>query len=276
MKTRFLRTVLVGCGLVALAGPARADNDDVTPVSEAPDGADAVMRGVQGPAGQLSARIALAVNLSADRVGKPISLAPDLFYAVTDKLQIGIVHDGPMRWQSRPGLGLCLTGKDSGCPQVYDNVGADLMYGLAFGAPLHLSAHGSFYVTSFDASTTMLAVGAAGKVHFNDQVGLFFDPQIGIVLSKRDTADDALFVPLELQFQLSPPTTLKLLSGLTAGLSAFGDTLQVPVGLGLMQSLNEHFDIGARFSFDNLLGHQATGVGRADERSLALLLLVRS
>jgi hypothetical protein len=276
MHTRFLRTALVGCGLVALAGPALAGNDDVTPVSDAPAGADSVMRGVQGPAGQMSARVMLSVNLSSNLFGKPISLAPDFFYSFTDKLQLGIVHDGPMRWQSRPGLGLCLTGKDSGCPHVYDNVGADLMYGLAFGSPLHLSAHGSFYVTSFDASTTMLAVGAAGKAHFNDDLSLFFDPQVGIVLSKRDTADDTLFVPLELQLQVSPASTLKLLSGLSAGFSAFGDTLQVPVGLGVVHSLSEHFDLGARFSFDNLLGHQATGVGRADERSLAVLLLVRS
>jgi hypothetical protein len=85
-----------------------------------------------------------------------------------------------------------------------------------------------------------------------------------------------LYVPLELQFQLKPPTTLKLLSGISGSLSAFGDTYQVPLGLGLMQSLNKHFDLGARLSFDNLLGNQPDGANRADLRSLAILLNIRS
>ncbi|MCE9573138.1 MAG: hypothetical protein K8W52_08270 [Deltaproteobacteria bacterium] len=267
--------LVVGGCLAAISGSAFAD-DDVAPVSTAPDGGDAVRRGVQGPEGLLAARVLLAMNLSKGAVGEPLSLAPDLFYSVTDRLQLGLVHDGPMRWQSRPGLGLCLTGKTHGCASVYDNIGVDLMYGLAFGSQLHLSAHGAFYVTSFDNSTTMLALGAAGKLHFSDTVALFFDPQIGIELSKRDTADDALFVPLELQFQVTTPTTFKVLSGISGGLSHFGDTVEIPLGLGLVHSFTEHVDLGGRVSFDNLLGHQPDGVGRADARSIALLLLVRN
>lgn len=250
--------------------------DDVAPVSDAPDGLVAVRRGVQGPKGMLSARVTFAMNLSADQVAKPISMAPDIYYSVSDRLQLGVVHDGPMRWQSRPGLGLCLTGEDNGCPAVYDNVGLDVMYGLAFAAPLHLSVHSTFYVTSFDASTTMLAVGAAGKYHLGDDASLYFDPQLGIALSDRDVIDDALFLPLELQYQVGAPTTVKLLTGISGSLSAFGDTFQVPVGAGVVRNLSERVDLGARFSFDNLLGHQPDGVSRADARSIAAVLIVRT
>ncbi len=279
MTTLSLRSTWLGLSLSLLATTttittAFAD-DDVAPVSEAPDGLVAVQRGIQGPKGMFSARITLAMNLSADQAGKPISLVPDLFYSISDKLQLGLIHDGPMRWQSRPGLGLCLTGKDSGCANVYDNVGLDVMYGLAFAAPLHLSAHATFYVTSFDASTTMLAIGAAGKFHFSDTASLFFDPQLGFALSDRDVIDDGLFLPLELQLQIDAPTTVKLLTGMSGSLSALGDTLQVPVGVGAVRNLNETFDLGLRFSFDNLLGKQQDGVSRADARSVALLLVVR-
>ena len=34
--------------------------------------------------------------------------------------------------------------------------------------------------------------------------------------------------------------------------------------------------LGLRFSFDNLLGHETTGVSRTDERSLGVLVNVRS
>ena len=62
----------------------------------------------------------------------------------------------------------------------------------------------------------------------------------------------------------------------SGGLSALGDTLQVPIGLGPVHSFTPHIDVGGCVSFDNLLGHQAAGVGRADTRSIALLLLVRN
>jgi hypothetical protein len=270
------RTCLVGGLLGALATSAFAQNgDDAAPVSSAPDGQYAVMRGVQSPSGMLSARLLLDVNMSADHLGKPISLAPDLYYGVTDKLQLGLLHDGPMGWQAQPGLGLCLTGTANGCPKLYDNVGFDMMYGGAFGA-LHLSAHGSLFVTSFDPSTTSLALGVAGKVHFSERVALLFDPKIAIALSDRGTNDDALYIPLELEYQLGAPTTFKVLSGISGSWSKLGDTYQAPLGLGLVQNLTTHLDLGARFSFDNLLGHQAQGVGRTDTRSLAILLNLRS
>jgi hypothetical protein len=271
---KLTRSCLIGCFLGSLATPAFAGND-VPPVTDAPDGLYAVSRGVQGPAGMFSARILLDINLSAGAAGEPVSLAPDLYYGVSDKLQIGLLHQGPTGWQARPGVGICLTGKSSGCPKLYDNVGFDMMYGLAFG-DFQLSAHGSLFIESFDPTTTSLALGVAGKAHLSQNVALFFDPKIAIALNDRDANDDVLYVPLELQFQLRPPTTLKLLSGISGNLSAFGDTYQVPLGLGLVQSLNKHFDLGARFSFDNLLGNQPDGVNRADLRSLAILLNIRS
>jgi hypothetical protein len=250
---------------------------DVPAVSNAPAGKDSVRRGVQAPAGMLHARVLLHVNASKDLFGKPVSLAPDLFYAISDTLQIGLLHNGPMGFQTRPGAGLCLTGKSNGCPHVYDNVGLDLLYGLVFG-DFNLSAHSSLYVARIsDPTAVMLTLGTAGKFHFSDNVGLFFDPQIGIALTDRDGINkDMLFVPLELQFQLGAATALKLLTGVTGQLSSLGDTYQAPLGLGLIQNLNTSVDLGIRFSFDNLLGKTPAGVSRADTRSIALLLHVRS
>ena len=267
----FIRTCLIGC-VLTVAPSAFADDEDV---SSAPDGQYAVMRGVQGPAGMFAARILLDINLSTDLAGKPISLAPDLYYSVSDKLQLGLLHEGPMGWQARPGFGLCLTGEDNGCPEVYDNVGFDVMYGVSFGE-VHLSTHSSLFLGPFDPLAANLALGVAGKVRLGTKVGLLFDPKIAIALSEREIYDDALFIPLELQFQAGRGTTLKLLTGLLGGLSAFGDTYEIPLGFGLLQNLNPHFDIGLRLSFDNLLGHETMGVSRTDTRSLGLLVNVRT
>ena len=67
-----------------------------------------------------------------------------------------------MGWQTLPGTGLCLSGKDSGCPHVYNNIGFDLMYALTAGE-LSVSAHASFFVLSFaDPSATMLTTDVTG------------------------------------------------------------------------------------------------------------------
>jgi len=265
--------------LLTLGPTAHADvrggSDNVAAVSDAPMGRVAVRRGVQGPGGLFTARISLLVNASKDSFGKPTSLAPDLFYSVTDTVQIGLLHTGPMGWQSRPGSGLCLTGTSDGCPKVYNNVGFDFMYGLLFG-DFHLSLHSSLFLYRIsDPTWSMWTLGLAGKFHFTDAVALFFDPQVGIALSNRDVNKEQLFLPLELQFQATSAIALKVLSGVTGQLSALGDTVRVPLGLGIVGNVNPALDLGLRFSFDNLLGHQATGVGRADERSIGLLAVFR-
>lgn len=275
--TNCIRTgLIVGLlGALATSASAQSIDDDVPPVVSAPDGQYAVLRGVQGPAGMVSARILLDINLSTDLAGKPISLAPDLYYSVTDRLQLGLLHQGPMGWQSRAGSGLCLTGEDNGCPDVYDNIGFDVMYGIAYGKT-HVSAHSSLFINSFDPTLMSLALGFAGKARLSDRFAIYYDPKVAIALTERDIQDDALYIPLELQFQAAAPTTLKLLTGLSGELSAFGDTYQIPFGVGVMQNLNEHFDLGARFSFDNLLGETPEGADSTDARSFAILLNVRS
>ncbi len=249
---------------------------DVPPVSYAPMGEVAVRRGVQGPEGLFTARINLLVNASKGEFGKPISLAPDLYYSISDTVQIGLLHTLPMGWQTTPGAGLCLTGQDNECPKVYENVGLDFMYGLLFG-DVHLSAHSSLYLLRVtDPTSLMWTVGLAGKLHFTKEVALYFDPQVGIILTHRDLYNDQLFIPLELQVQASRAVSLKLLSGVTGQLSALGGTYRVPLGLGVVANLTPHLDLGLRFSFDDLLGNRPSGVARTDERSLGLLLTIRS
>ena len=175
-----------------------------------------------------------------------------------------------------PPVSLCLTGTgDGGCRKVYDNVGFDFLYGLLFG-DFHLSLHSSLFLYRIsDPTWVMWTVGLAGKFHFTDAVALFFDPQVGVALSSRDDNKDLLFVPLELQFQATTAVSVKVLSGVTGQLSSLGDTARVPLGLGVVGNLNATVDLGLRFSFDNLLGHQLPGVDRTDQRSIGLLAIFR-
>ena len=267
--------------LLAFDATTRAEvhqgSSDVPPKSGHPMGRVAVRRGVQAPGGLFSARLLFLVNASKDSFGKPTSFAPDLFYGITDNVQIGIRHTGPMGWQSRPGFGLCLTGTgDGGCPKVYNNVGFDFMYGLLYG-DFHLSLHSSLFLLPIsDPTGVMWTIGVTGKFHFADAVALFFDPQVGVMLANRDTYKEQLFIPVELAFQAADAVSLKVLSGVTGQLSALGDTYQVPLGLGVVGNLSRHLDLGLRFSFDNLRGGVPAGASRTDARSIGLLVTVRT
>ncbi len=150
------------------------------------------------------------------------------------------------------------------------------MYGLLFG-DFHLSLHSSLYLLRIsDPRWVMWTVGFMGKFHLTDFVALFFDPQVGISLSNRDFNKDQLFIPLELQIQAAPAVSLKILSGVSGQISSLGDTYRSPLGVGVVDNLTPNLDLGLRFSFDNLLGHQPPNVSRTDERSIGLLVNIRS
>ena len=119
-------------------------------------------------------------------------------------------------------------------------------------------------------------MGLAGKIHFTKDVALFFDPQVGITLAHRDLYKDRLFLPVALQLQATSMLAIDILSGVEGRLSALGDDNRVPLGLGLIGNVNRNLDLGLRFSFDNLLGHSVDDRSRTDERSIGLLLIIRS
>src|SRR5882724_6696700 len=278
--TRLLTLLATTIG-VAAAGPARAeiiaaDGRNVPPSSEAPMGELAVRRGVQGPEGLFTARINLLVNATKGRFGEPVSLAPGLYYAFSDTFQLGLVHTSPMGWQTVPPVSLCLAGQSHGCARVYDNVALDVMYGLLYG-DVHLSLHTALYFPKLsDPIWPMWTVGLSGKVHFTKDVALFFDPQIGITLAHRSLYKDRLYIPVALQIQATALLSIDVLTGIEGQLSALGDSNRAPLGLGLVGNVNRHLELGLRFSFDNLLGHQVTGLSRTDVRSLGFLVTIRS
>lgn len=230
-----------------------------------------VARGVQGPAGQLWIRTLVGINASKGAFAKPFSIAPDVFYGVSDKLQLGLVHNGPLGWQTTPGAGLCLAGKENGCPKVYDNVGFDALYSLMTGST-DLSFHGTVYLSPLDPLTVAVALGVAGKLHINDKMALFFDPSLYIGVTKRDAGNkEVLYIPLEFQFQLQPQLALVAFTAFYGPFDGLGDFYVIPLGLGAFYNVNEMIDVGGRFSFDNLLGNGSS----ADFRSLSLLVNVR-
>ena len=213
------------------------------------------------------------IGLFPDNAGKPISLAPSVWYGVNEKLTIGVTHDGgATMWTPRPalrftvidiggiqvpaaaGAGICVTGEDGGCPKVYDNVGLDALFGLK-NEKFSLAAHPGLDVFSFDPLVLQLRLGVLGRYAVNDKINLVFDPRIAIGLTERDFNKERIDIPVWFWFQANPQLGVYAHTGINGSLDGFGDTYAVPLQLGGNFAVNQQLTVGADFSFVNLLGN---------------------
>src|SRR4051812_49216493 len=130
-------TALVCVVLGATLSTARADDTELGPA--APTAAAAASSGgtpqLTLPKGRVVLDVYVPINLSDTQAFKPVSISPDLWYGVDDKLTVGLVHSsgGASGFIGTPKTALCLTGTDNGCDKVYNNVGLDARYQLKPG-----------------------------------------------------------------------------------------------------------------------------------------------
>jgi len=279
--TRLTKVLFTAASLVAMAGTALAEDepkpDEAGGGTEAGAGGEATTGGEGTPAADpamaadagvatgltigkgkiLIAGSTVNINMSASAVGKPFSLAPSVFYGVSDKLQVGIVHDGgTTRWSPFPavGAGICLAGKENGCAKVYDNVGLDALFGLAAGK-MNAAAHVGVLVNSFDPLLLKIRLGALIKYDAAPKVSIVSDPGIAIGVTERDAGNkESLAIPVYLWFNANEKLSVYGASGIFGPLDGFGDAYAIPAGLGATFAVNEKLGVGGDFWFVNIGG----------------------
>jgi hypothetical protein len=234
----------------------------------------------------------LNINMSADAVGKPISLSPSVWYGVSDKLSVGLTHDqGTTPFTPRPGLrvttipnpldptmsvqaagagGICFTGEDNGCPKVYDNVGVDALYGLS-DSKFSMAAHPGLDVFAFDPFILQLRVGLLGRYMASEKLSIVFDPRITIGLTERDVNKEAIDVPVWVWFNVNEKLGAYVSTGIAGPFDGFGDSYRIPLQIGATYAVSSQLSVGGDFEFFNLLGSNSS----ADGRMLALRVAYR-
>jgi hypothetical protein len=201
--------------------------------------------------GLLEIRGNVQVNMSKSAVGKPFTIAPQIYYGVSDVLNVGLTHS----------TGLCLSGKSNGCAKVYNDVGVDVIYALTL-KQFQAGAHVGVVLGSLDPGVAGINIGpliqyTMGKINF------YFDPKVYIGLNKRDAGNkEKLDAPLEIDYQVTPKLAASLFTGIGGPFSHFGDFFTVPVGVGALFGMSTKLDIGGRFVFGNLAGKGGSADGR--------------
>ena len=270
-----LRTLTLACALAAASSTgARADDAAPPPPAAAGDtGTDQATL----PKGRavIDAFVEIGLNSAG---GKPFSIAPDIWYGVTDAITIGLVHsfNGETGFiGGAPGSSLCFSG--SGTCKVYNNVGFDFRYKLKSGTFSWAFDGGLFFDELSPDVFLDLKLGAIGRWH-KDKIALELEPALYFALTNR-TADDGmgnsvtvnpdiLDIPVTGFYSISPKFAVALQLGLELPFESTSDTYRVVLAPGIHYLVTEHFNVTAAFSFDRLIG--GGNAGAADFKSITI------
>jgi hypothetical protein len=193
--------------------------------------------------GQLTA--GFAVNLTTDLVGKPFSIPLAIGYGITSGIELDVFSN----------VGLCIAGQSNGCAKVFDDVGAELLISLARDTGYQLVAIGGVQAARLSDPSAMQAIaGLGGKLNV-EFFSLVATATMNIGINNRDMGNkEFLALVLKPEFQLGPQFAFYGTTGFSGPLSNLSDFIAVPLGVGALYALSQSFDLGAEFTFTNLLG----------------------
>lgn len=220
--------------------------------------------GLTLPEGVANATLNLEVDVSADKVAEPVSIAPDLSYGVTSRITAMLVHSkyAITGLRGAAGAGLCVTGTDGGCPHPYDNIGAEVLVSLAEG-PLSIAADVGFHALAFDKGFYAGKVG--GRIRYtHGALGVTALPSLFVAVTERVddspmtplAADnpDRFFIPVVLGYTLTPEIWVGAGAGLKGPLQELTDNWQLALG-GLAQyKLSPALSFGTSLIFGQVVG----------------------
>lgn len=268
MRPITLAAMLMMAGTGMLPGNALAD-DQSHVTSE---------RQMTLPAGQAFLQAFVEMNLSADAAFKPVSIAPDIWYGVSDVLTVGLVHSGrgATGFFGGVGNGLCITGEDSGCAKVYDNVGLEGRYHFHRSDSMTISAAGGLFANSFDPFLLSLKAGVIGRWQ-SGPLAVEFAPALFAGLTERSpepgtvmvsSNKEILSVPVGLMYAIAPTLALGVQTGIVTPLEDAGDLFLIPLSAGVQYIASDKLVVDLVFSLPALAGGP-DGTG-ADFRTLTL------
>jgi hypothetical protein len=258
---------IVAIGLLAFA-PATALAQETDEPTTPPTAVAVVKSGenVTMPAKRLFLHVNFELGLSKGAAGDPISISPDLWYGVNDKITVGIAHSsmGLTGFMGFPGSALCLSGDL--CGSVYDGFMLDGRYQLKTGK-ISIAGNvglGALATDPFQLAAKLGVVGrwrpsADSKLAVDFQPAVFFGiteregatPMMGVV---AESNKETVVAPATLLYGLNKNLSIALQTGFIFEFSDPGATFVMPASIGASYWLNHQIVVDAAFSLPLFLG----------------------
>lgn len=210
------------------------------------------------PGGKFQASVIVETNLAKQKAGKPISVAPDLWIGLADRLTVGIYHSGRAATGFLSGFGTGLCFRDgmsgickAGLGDVYSFAGGEMRIGLTEGTLATAFVAGG-NVRFIDPDKIISAkAGFLARIH-TKRLAVELSPMAFIGANKRKVMGvafnkDLIFVPLTIFLRFAPRLSLALQAGVTFEAKKAGDTYEIPAAAGLSWWVTPHFAIDAAF-----------------------------
>jgi len=230
------------------------------------------------PKGKLAVNAAIGVSLSTDAVAKPIAIAPDVWYGVMPKLEVGVVHSNyglTGFWFQGLGGGVCVTGEENGCAKLYDGPIGVLGHFSLMEGNIDLAADGGIVIGSLDPMALSLKAGVKGRWS-SGKIMVHFQPGIGIGLTERDGGatgpgnKEEIFIPVSVGYMVSSKLHAGVQTGMFGPLDGFGDAFLIPLGVGALFGVNDKLSVGGAFNFPGIAG---SDLASADFRDVTVFAM---
>ena len=235
--------------------------------------------GLTLPGHTLELVVTTEVNASKNAFGEPTSVAPDVAFGVTPDLTLSVVHStfGTTGFRGSAGRGLCVTGQDHGCANVYDGGGVEALYGVRRGA-FAVAANAGVHALGIDAEHYAGKLGA--KLRYTiGRVVLSSLPSVFVAFTERDTNLDRIFLPVTAAYKVTPAFSLGIATGIKGPFDGFADRYEVAAGASAQYTVAPAITVAASYAHGKLFAGDdalAEGVRGRDLRAVHLWLAWRT
>ncbi|MBA3453398.1 MAG: hypothetical protein H0T42_09935 [Deltaproteobacteria bacterium] len=216
---------------------------------------DLVTRSLVLAAGGVEAQLTAEINLQARRVGRPLSLAPDLWYGLTPRWTIGLIHSNRSVDRIDASATFCLRRFQTRCDRLYRGSGIDVRWSWKTG-PLSVAPRARVLLRDVDPIKPAVTLGAMVR-WTRGRFAIESDPYLRLGLANRDEGNRAaLFLPVWLAVQPTCHWLIAIHTGYDSELAIWRDGYHVPFGLVVRARATSYLDVGVEAGFTSLLGPQ--------------------
>jgi hypothetical protein len=203
--------------------------------------------------GVVIARASLESSLSRGALFAPVSIAPDVWVGVTDRLTLGATSSEAARGWVGAGRGACLRGAAHGCDSPYGGAAGDARFRLYDGA-IAVAGRAALDFRRFGPGVVALEIGAVVRARAG-ALTVTVEPYVslGIVNASLDN-HVAGVLPLEARWALAPRVRAIARTGVRGDVDDFFATAQLPFALALDVDVGAGVTVGAGAGLPRALG----------------------